>query len=193
MSTISHGAKNGAQSSVPERLHHTAYVCRDLEATRKFYEDILGWPLIAVWREHDIVFNADLTYCHLFFGLRDGGALAFFWFDDPAATTRFAEYGPHSPFIHVAFKADANTQNEIRRRLEAAGYETFTIQHGYCESLYFTDPNGLNIEITVDHPEYDRIMAHQSRNLRADFQGWLRGERTSNNTWRREESSSTTR
>lgn len=38
------------------------------------------------------------------------------------------------------------------RRLEAAGYETMTIDHGYCGSLYVTNPNGLNLEFTVDHP-----------------------------------------
>ena len=26
----------------PSRLHHTAYVTRDLEATRKFYEEVIG-------------------------------------------------------------------------------------------------------------------------------------------------------
>lgn len=33
--------------SVPTRLHHTAYVTRDLEATRRFYEDLIGLPMIA--------------------------------------------------------------------------------------------------------------------------------------------------
>ena len=28
----------------PNRLHHTAYVTRDLEATRAFYEDVIGLP-----------------------------------------------------------------------------------------------------------------------------------------------------
>ena len=27
-------------------LHHDAYRCRDLEETRKFYEDFLGLPLV---------------------------------------------------------------------------------------------------------------------------------------------------
>ncbi len=32
-------------SKLPSRLHHTAYVTRDLEATRKFYEELIGLPL----------------------------------------------------------------------------------------------------------------------------------------------------
>jgi catechol 2,3-dioxygenase-like lactoylglutathione lyase family enzyme len=35
----------------PRRLHHAAWVTRDQEATRHFYEDILGLPLVATWAE----------------------------------------------------------------------------------------------------------------------------------------------
>ena len=69
-----------ATSKLPSRLHHTAYVTRDLEATRKFYEDLIGLPLMATWCEVDELFGAERVYCHLFFGLGDGGALAFFKF-----------------------------------------------------------------------------------------------------------------
>jgi len=36
-------------AKLPSRLHHTAYVSKDLEATRKFYEDVIGLPLLASW------------------------------------------------------------------------------------------------------------------------------------------------
>jgi glyoxylase I family protein len=36
-------------NALPSRLHHTAYVAKDLEKTRHFYEDILGFPLVATW------------------------------------------------------------------------------------------------------------------------------------------------
>ena len=65
---------------LPTRLHHNAYVSTNLEATRKFYEDIIGLPLVATWCESDELFGAERTYCHLFFGLADGSALAFFQF-----------------------------------------------------------------------------------------------------------------
>jgi len=34
------------KATLPNRLHHNAYVSRDLEATRKFYEDVIGLPLL---------------------------------------------------------------------------------------------------------------------------------------------------
>ena len=67
---------------LPTRLHHTAYVSKNLEATRRFYEDVIGLPLVATWCESDELFGAERTYCHWFFGLADGSALAFFQFAD---------------------------------------------------------------------------------------------------------------
>ncbi|MGA1439464.1 MAG: VOC family protein, partial [Ilumatobacteraceae bacterium] len=46
-----------------QRLHHTAYVTKDQEATRAFYEDILGFPLLATWSEADELFGALRVYC----------------------------------------------------------------------------------------------------------------------------------
>ncbi len=55
-------------AKLPSRLHHTAYTSKDLEATRHFYEDIIGLPLIATWCEKDELFGKERTYCHCFFG-----------------------------------------------------------------------------------------------------------------------------
>jgi len=33
------------------KLHHNAYVTKDMEAVRHFYEEIIGFPLIATWAE----------------------------------------------------------------------------------------------------------------------------------------------
>src|SRR6266576_1774027 len=66
--------------NLPLRLHHHAYVVKDHEANRRFIEDLLGIPLVATWCEKN--YRADLgrevEFCHTFFGLKDGGALAFF-------------------------------------------------------------------------------------------------------------------
>ena len=64
-------------SRLPSRLHHTAYTTKDMEKTRRFYEDVIGLPLVATWSESDKLFGKMRTYCHCFFGLADGGALAF--------------------------------------------------------------------------------------------------------------------
>src|SRR6188768_4474166 len=102
----------GTSARLPTRLHHTAYVSRDLEATRKFYEEVIGLPLLATWCEKDMLFGAERTYCHTFFGLADGGALAFFQFADPEDQQLFDPALTPSPFRHIALKVEADGQAE---------------------------------------------------------------------------------
>lgn len=172
---------------LPSRLHHTAYVSTNLEATRKFYEDVIGLPLMAAWCESDELFGAVRTYCHLFFGLGDGGALAFFQFQKPEDQAQFGPKMPFTPFHHIALKVDADVQGEIEERLRKAGYtepQTFVLEHGYCRSLYATDPDGMIVEFTVDHPDVEKINADRRADAHAELKRWLAGDVHSNNTYR---------
>jgi glyoxylase I family protein len=176
-----------AQGSIPSRLHHTAYVTCDLEATRQFYEDLLGLPLIATWCEADELFGAVRTYCHCFFGIGDGGALAFFQFEKREDQELFGPRMPPTPFHHIALKCDAQTQNQVKERLAAAGYrepDTFVLEHGYCTSLYVTDPNGMIVELTVDAPNADRIAVDRKIDAHSELKRWLAGDHRSNNVYR---------
>jgi glyoxylase I family protein len=172
---------------LPSRLHHTAYVSRDLEATRKFYEDIIGLPLLATWSESDELFGAVRTYCHVFFGLADGGALAFFQFEKPEDAEQFGPRMPFTPFHHIALKVDERTQADIEERLKKAGYkepQCFVLEHGYCRSVYATDPNGMIVEFTRDHPDVEKINAERRKDAHATLKSWLAGNHKSNNTYR---------
>jgi glyoxylase I family protein len=174
-------------AKLPSRLHHTAYVSSNLERTRAFYEDVIGLPLLAAWCESDELFGAVRTYCHLFFGLADGGALAFFQFANKGDQERFGPKMPETPFHHVALKVQAEVQADIERRLKAAGYahpKMYVLEHGYCRSLYAEDPDGMLLEFTVDHPDVERINAARCATARADLRRWLSGDHTSNNTYR---------
>ena len=173
--------------NLPTRLHHNAYVTRDMEATRHFYEDLLGFPLTATWCESDMLFGAVRDYCHCFFGLADDSALAFFQFAKPEDQDQFGPPMPFSPFHHIALNCDEATQLQARTRLEAAGYkepQMFVLEHGYCTSLYATDPNGMIVELTVDHPEAATGAADRQSRARADLKRWLGGDHVSNNTFR---------
>ena len=92
---------------LPSRLHHNAYVTKDQEATRAFYEDLIGLPLLATWSEADELFGAERVYCHTFFGLGDGSALAFFQFANEDDQDLFDPELTPSPFRHIALKVDA--------------------------------------------------------------------------------------
>jgi len=174
---------------MPSRLHHTAYVSKDLEQTRKFYEDILGLPLVATWCESDDVFGEVRTYCHCFFELEDGSALAFFQFANERDAKMFGPKMPDTPFVHIALNVDAPTQDAIASRIAKAGYkepDTFVLDHGYCRSLYIKDPNGMIVELTCDVPAAVKPDVVQDRRNQAhsELKRWLAGDHTSNNTYR---------
>src|SRR5437762_5284212 len=143
--------------TLPMRLHHNAFVSRDLDATRHFYEDVLGLPLVATWTEVEELMGAEREYCHVFFGLADGSALAFFHFADPAENEGFAASRRSSPFVHLALSVEAGTQEELTDRLKAVGTVPLLVDHGYCRSLYVADPDGLLLEFTVDPPNVSEI------------------------------------
>ena len=170
---------------LPSRLHHTAYVVRDQRATRHFYDDLIGLPLVATWTEADVLFGAERVYCHTFYGLGDGSALAFFQFANPAD---YEEFGPRfrpTPFIHIALKVEPGSQRQIEDRLVAAGWDSFVLDHGYCRSLYATDPDGMIVELAVDHPDAEAIGALRRQTAAADLDRWLAGDHRSNNSFRR--------
>jgi glyoxylase I family protein len=174
-------------ANLPTRLHHNAFVTADMEATRHFYEDLIGMPLVATWCESDMLFGAERVYCHCFFGLADGSALAFFQFANPEDQKLFGPKMPASPFHHIALNCDAEFQRKATERLQAAGLKEpamFVLQHGYCTSLYATDPNGMILELTVDTAGVEAEAEAKRANAHADLKRWLGGDHTSNNTWR---------
>jgi catechol 2,3-dioxygenase-like lactoylglutathione lyase family enzyme len=167
---------------LPERLHHYAFVIKDQEANRRFFEDILGIPLAATWCEH--AYNAELKreldYCHTFYPLADGGALAFFQYADADAyeALRAERAGIGQHFAMLVGEA---TYDEIVARIKAAGLKLREVDHGYCRSAYTESPDGLKVEFTIDHPAVEQINIRQREECHADLKRWLGGDHSTNN------------
>ncbi len=92
-----------------------------------------------------------------------------------------------SPFRHIALKVDQETQDGIAARLREAGPtepEFFVLEHGYCRSIYATDPNGLLLEFTLDAPNADDIDKDRRADAHDVLRRWLAGDHTSNNLYR---------
>jgi catechol 2,3-dioxygenase-like lactoylglutathione lyase family enzyme len=173
--------------SLPTRLHHNAFVTKDQEATRAFYEDLIGLPLVATWSEADELFGAKRVYCHTFFGLGDGSALAFFQFANPEDQELFDPRLTASPFRHIALKVSPDLQQQIQQRLDKAAWKpdgTYVLEHGYCRSLYTEDPNGLLLEFTADVSNAEDIAADRKADAHETLKRWLAGDHTSNNVYR---------
>jgi glyoxylase I family protein len=172
----------------PQRLHHHAYVVRDQEANRQFFEDLLGIPLVATWCEkhHNAQLGREVAMCHTFFGMGDGGALAFFSFGDPDIYKLvIAEKPPViGSFDHVAFKVSDSTYGEIVNRLQRAGEKFRENDHGYCKSVYATSPDGLIVEFTVDPPGVEQIDAIRRADAHSELARWVAGDHRTNNDLR---------
>jgi catechol 2,3-dioxygenase-like lactoylglutathione lyase family enzyme len=140
-----------AQSIPVHGLHHIAYRCRDAEETRHFYEDLLGLPLVHVVRADTVESTGEpCPFVHLFFEMTDGSCVAFFDLGDDVA----AEPSPNTPrwVNHLAMRVGSQTDvDRAKLRLEQAGVEVIgPVSHdGFVHSIYFFDPNGIRLELTV--------------------------------------------
>jgi len=171
-------------NKLPSRLHHNAYVAKDLEKTREFYEDVLGLPLLATWCEKTELFGKERIYCHCFFGMADESALAFFQFADQADQAEFGPELPLSGFRHIAVKVEKDLQQDILKKLKDIDYpkdKYYFLDHGYCNSLYMLDPDNMIVEYCTDHPEVDKINAEVLPKARSELKRWLAGDHTPNN------------
>ncbi|MBV9824528.1 MAG: VOC family protein [Alphaproteobacteria bacterium] len=172
---------------LPLRLHHNAYVVKDQEANRHFLEDVLGIPLVATWCEktYRADLGRDVEFCHTFFGLEDGSALAFFQFADAEMYALTQAEGPRvDSHYHIALKVGDATYDELKRRLHAAG-ETFReTDHGYCSSIYTRSPDGLILEFTRDPPSLAEIDKLRRADAHSELARWLAGDRHVNNQLR---------
>ncbi|MGE4338977.1 MAG: VOC family protein [Pigmentiphaga sp.] len=142
-----------SQAAKPiDGLHHFAWRCRDAEQTRHFYEDILGLPLVHVIKKDHVPSTGEYCpYVHIFFRMQDGSSLAFFDLGDDTA----ALPSPNTPdwVNHIALKVRSREDLQaMQQRLQE--YETpvigITNHDGYIESIYFFDPNGFRLELTIE-------------------------------------------
>jgi catechol 2,3-dioxygenase-like lactoylglutathione lyase family enzyme len=165
-------------------MHHHAYAVKDQEANRAFIEDVLGIPLVATWCER--VFRPEVgrevDYCHTFFEIADGGALAFFQFADAEAYEKNrAILQDVGGSWHIALAVTQASFDEIVRRVEAAGVAKRVIDHGYCRSMYLKTPDGLRLEFTVDAADAAEIAAMRRADAHTELARWLAGDRHVNN------------
>ncbi len=89
-------------------------------------------------------------YVHVFFEMRDGSYIAFFDLGDNEA----AAPSPNTPawVNHIALTHGHDRRGA--RRQEAAGAAGIDVvgvtDHGFVQSIYFFDPNGIRLELTTE-------------------------------------------
>jgi glyoxylase I family protein len=141
------------------QISHTATRTSDMEATRRFYEDFLGLPMVATMlADFDVVTNERSNYIHCFFQLADTSCIAFFQFEEGFRDQPI----PHSsdPYErHIAVRVDdKETVDRYADRAKTLGIEAFIVDHDDFYSLYSLDPNGEQVEVTWHKPSYDLLI-----------------------------------
>ena len=135
-------------------IHHVAFACRDLAATHRFYSDVLGLRLVNT----EIQRHGPAKVKHVFYDTGDGSCMIVTGVSDVCSsdllrTAISTDLGLPKWVNHLALRATPEQVEAARGRLEAAGVEVeMELDHGWCDSIYFSDPNGILVELCCDRP-----------------------------------------
>jgi glyoxylase I family protein len=120
-------------------LHHAALICRDVEETIRFYQELIGFPLVELVENRDYAGSS-----HFFFDIGNRNLLGFF--DFPGH-----DHPPFSETIggvqHIAISVSAERFAAAKARFDKVGLEYLGPDRGVEDSLYVRDPNGVGIEL----------------------------------------------
>jgi catechol 2,3-dioxygenase-like lactoylglutathione lyase family enzyme len=126
-------------ASAARGVHHVALICRDVERTVRFYQDLLEFPLTEMFENRDLAGST-----HFFFDIGGGNALAFF--DLPGV-----DPGPYAEVLgglhHLAISVEPARWSHLKAKLDGADV---TYAHIDGSSIYFSDPDGTRLELISD-------------------------------------------
>lgn len=152
-------------------VHHTARPTWKLRETVEFYRDKLGLPLIHAISARGWGPSNHPDFLHFFFGSGKGSTIAFFYYigaDQPDYTIPRDDYRYEAS--HTAWQVHSHEELKAwRDRIEAHNIPIiFQIRHELIESIYFRDPNGYYLEITLELRDMNALdAADATRTLEA--------------------------
>jgi glyoxylase I family protein len=125
--------------STARGLHHLALICSDVEQTIKFYQDLIGFPLVELMENRDYPGST-----HLFFDMGNDNLLAFFDFPELGLQPGIEALGGVQ---HIAISTTSDNFELVKQRLDGAGITYLGPDRGANDSIYFKDPDGIQIEL----------------------------------------------
>lgn len=123
-------------------VHHLAMICSDVEQTVRFYQEVLGFPLVDVMENRDYPGST-----HFFHDIGNDNLLAFFDFPGLGLGQAVEALGAVQ---HVAISVDRAAFEQVRGRLDAAGLPYLGPDRGLTDSIYVKDPDGVQIELIAE-------------------------------------------
>ena len=162
----------GSPDLVPVMLNHVAWVTHDVGATADFYIRVMGMELASTVYDDKVPSTGDdFPYFHIFFRMQDGSTIAFS--EVPGLPGRApAPHPAYDVFDHLALQAGSREELlQWKEWLIQNGIDVIgPVDHkGLILSIYFHDPNGLRLEITLPvDPEWNM----HTEQGHADLQMW---------------------
>ncbi len=129
-------------ASTARGIHHAALICSDVEQTISFYQGLLEFPLVELTENRDYKGSS-----HFFFDLGNSTLLGFFDFPGLGLQPGVESIGAVQ---HIAISVERTKWEYLQGKLDAAGIEYFGPKQGIPESMYFKDPDGIQIELLSD-------------------------------------------
>lgn len=149
---------------------HRAVRVRDMEATRHFYEDLMGLPMVACAVMDTAHGTGEATnYIHTFFELGDGSYLAFFQFADDRYPyiERTGSYFDH----HAINAKSEQTVLDMVAKVKELGIFHLDVDDANGHSVYIRDPDGDLFEIAYQRP--GSIDALEDDDAHEKLRNWL--------------------
>jgi catechol 2,3-dioxygenase-like lactoylglutathione lyase family enzyme len=153
-------------------VHHITIVGADRQTSIDFWEGVLGMPFVF---EQPNLDNA--AESHLYFDPGDGRLITIFTNEERTVDPSRTSTDPGCVH-HVAFAISHATFAQTVERLDERGMKHSGVKdRGFMDSIYFTDPLGLLIELAsyrfeppAGHTHADVLLeAHRIRVTRRDY------------------------
>ena len=128
--------------STARGVHHMALICNDVEQTIQFYQELLGFPLVELIENRDYKGST-----HLFFDIGNDNLLAFFDFPGLGLQPGVESLGAVQ---HIAISTTPENLERTKARLEEHGITYLGPDRGVTTSIYFKDPDGIQIELIAE-------------------------------------------
>ena len=129
-------------ATIGRGVHHLALICSDVDRTIRFYQDVVGFPLVEIFENRDYPGST-----HFFFDIGNGNMLAFFDFPGLGLGPAVETLGS---IQHVAISVSKANIAAAKARLDEHGVAYLGPDRGIEDSIYFRDPDGVQVELTVD-------------------------------------------
>ena len=140
---------------LPNGIHHLAICTKDIKAQIKFYTEVVGMELEALYWMHGV----ENTF-HGFLKLGDSSSIAL------VQNPQIAEIKPHMGVSHPSWTAanvapgamqhfalNVDTEADLlamRDRVRSHGYWVMgPLDHGFCKSIYLAAPEGVMLEFST--------------------------------------------